>query len=57
MNHYFADDGNYGDANGLVVIDTALFTDEDWTLIEEASDWQRASIARDIALAKIVEQD
>jgi hypothetical protein len=57
MNHYFADDGNYGDANGLVVIDTALFTDGDWTLIEEASDWQRASIARDIALAKIVEQD
>lgn len=57
MNHYFADDGNYGDANGLVVIDTGHFTDEDWTLIEQTSDWQRAVVARDIALAKIVEQD
>lgn len=57
MNHYFADDGNYGDANGLVVIDTALFTDEDWTLIEEATDWDRPKLARDIALQKVAEDE
>jgi hypothetical protein len=57
MNHYFADDGNYGDANGLVVIDTALFTDEDWSLIEEATDWDRPKVARDIALQKVAEDE
>lgn len=57
MNHYFADDGNYGDANGLVIINTDYFTEDDWTLIEEASDWDRPRVAREIASTKLTEED
>jgi hypothetical protein len=30
MKHYFAADGNYGDASDCVVVDTSDFTDSDW---------------------------
>jgi hypothetical protein len=46
---YFAMDGNYGVAHGLIVINTAQWTDDDWDLIDEASDYDRFSVAITIA--------
>lgn len=42
---YFATDGNYGDATDIVIVDTAEWTDDDFQLIEDASDSERAEIA------------
>jgi len=38
---YFAADGNYGDATGMVIIDTTGWTDEDFAELDEASDGDR----------------
>ena len=46
MEHYFAEDGNYGDATNLVVINTDLFTDEDWLSISEELDSYRSHYAK-----------
>ena len=46
--HYFAKDGNYGDALGLVVVDTSEWTEQDWVLIDEAIDDERPEIAEQI---------
>lgn len=35
---YFAKDGSYGDATGLVIVDTSKWTEEQWQMIEETSD-------------------
>jgi hypothetical protein len=45
---YFAVDGNYGSADGMVVVDTTSWSEEDWTQVEEASDSERAQIALDL---------
>jgi hypothetical protein len=45
---YFALDGNYGEAHGMVVIDTTKWSEDDWTQIEEASDSERAQVALDL---------
>jgi hypothetical protein len=50
MAHYFAIDGNYGDADGIVIVDTSGWTEDDWTAIEEVGDAERANLA--YALAK-----
>jgi len=55
--HYFAEDGNYGDAEGIVMVNTELFTSEDWAEIEEASDDTRALLATDIWKLRMEEQD
>jgi hypothetical protein len=47
---YFALDGNYGDADGIVIVDTSTWSEEDWQAIDEAGDSDRASVA--LALAK-----
>lgn len=47
--HYFAQDGNYGDAAMLVVVDTKHFTEQDWDSIDMASDWEKAQIALEIS--------
>lgn len=39
---YFAKDGSYGDAAGLVIVDTSKWTEETWNMIEETSDGFRA---------------
>lgn len=49
---YFAMDGNYGDAHGLVVIDTSTWTDSDWDEIESAGDYMRIVVALEIAMNK-----
>lgn len=45
---YFAADGNFGTAVGLEVLDTAKWTAKDWQKVEEASDSERASVAKAI---------
>jgi len=45
---YFAADGNYGSADGMVVVDTTTWSEEDWTQVEEASDSERAQVALDL---------
>ena len=42
---YFALDGSYGDAEGMVVIDTSNWTDEQWYDIETSSDSERVDVA------------
>jgi hypothetical protein len=46
---YFAMDGNYGNAHGLVIIDTADWTDADWDRVENATDDDRFIVAVAIA--------
>lgn len=46
---YFAMDGNYGSAHGLVVIDTSGWTDKDWDRVESATDDDRFIVAVAIA--------
>lgn len=46
---YFAGDGSFGNANGLVIIDTRAWSPEDWDALEAANDWNRAAIAHNIA--------
>jgi hypothetical protein len=47
--HYFALDGNYGNADGIVLVETDDFSVEEWLEIEEASDNERANMAVEIA--------
>ena len=46
--HYFAQDGNYGSAEGLVLVDTDQWTEQDFELIDESLDSERAEVARKI---------
>lgn len=46
---YFAVDGNYGDANGLTIIDTGDWTEEDYSHLESVSDHDRPFAARAIS--------
>jgi len=41
-------DGNYGDAERFLVIDTSSWDDDDWAAIEYAKDDERLEIARQI---------
>lgn len=43
--HYFAADGNYGDATDGIIIDTERFTESDWEEIESAHDSERTEVA------------
>lgn len=47
--YYFAEDGNYGDATNIVIVDTTEWTEEDWNEVEEAPDYERVDIARSIS--------
>ena len=39
--YYFAEDGTYGDASKLVIIETTDWNENDWEEIEETPDWDR----------------
>lgn len=43
---YFAQDGNYGSADGITVMETTLWSQLDWQMIDEVSDEHRATVAR-----------
>ncbi len=47
---YFALDGNYGNADGMVVVDTTSWSEADWQAIDEVGDADRATLA--LALAR-----
>jgi len=42
---YFAADGSYGDAAGLVIIDTRAWNNDQWDAVDTAHDRDRVSIA------------
>jgi len=42
---YFANDGNYGDATDIVLVDASTFTDTDWEYFDGLREWDRASEA------------
>lgn len=46
--HYFAKDGNYGDADELIVVPTIGWTQDDWERIEDCEDKDRAALATKI---------
>jgi len=50
--HYFASDGNYGDATNLVILHTDDWTPEDWDIILDCSDSDRLKVAESISTAK-----
>jgi hypothetical protein len=43
---YFAADGNYGDAAGLLVLETTYWREIDWEILDAASDTHRVSVAK-----------
>ena len=49
---YIANDGSYGDADGIVILDTAGWTGDDWKAFNEAVEdddsFQMMDIAEDI---------
>lgn len=47
--HYFAADGNYGSAEGLVIVDTSDWTEEEWDAIDAARDSERPAIASQLS--------
>lgn len=44
--HYFAEDGNYGSADGMAVMETTMWKEMDWLIIEECRDEFRPLVAR-----------
>lgn len=52
MGVYFASDGNYGPAEGMTIVDTTWWSDDNWQEIAEASDDARAEVALAIARAQ-----
>ena len=45
---YFANDGSYGDADQLVIIDTSHWSDDRWDAVRNATDNQRISLAKQL---------
>jgi hypothetical protein len=43
---YFAEDGNYGSADGLTIMETTHWDNIDWSIIEGARDEFRPMVAR-----------
>ena len=42
---YFASDGSYGDADGIVLIDTSNWTEREWEEIDGMTDSERYDFA------------
>lgn len=43
---YFAEDGNYGSASGLTIMETTHWNELDWQILDDASDGARPEVAR-----------
>lgn len=50
--HYFAKDGNYGTAEGLVIIDTTDWSEDEWADIDFSIDANRPMIALSLSTKK-----
>jgi hypothetical protein len=48
MIHYFADDGNYGDATEILIVHTDHWSEQDWDSVESAPDGHRQFVAQSI---------
>jgi hypothetical protein len=46
---YFATDGSYGDAAGLIIVDTSQWNEEEWAIIDEARDSERVRLAYELS--------
>lgn len=46
--HYFAPDGNYGSASGVLIVHTDQFTEEDWEEIESSHDSTRVEVVTEL---------
>lgn len=46
---YFAMDGNYGDADGIVLVQTEEWTEAEWDMVETCTDSERADLAVEIS--------
>ena len=46
---YFSPDGSYGSAKGLVIVDTSMWTENDWNQLEWAMDENMPKLAMLIA--------
>jgi hypothetical protein len=53
---WVSDEGTYG-TNGIILVDTEKWIDEDWAQLEECSDWDRMQTAIDIAVKRGGEYD
>jgi hypothetical protein len=51
---YFASDGSFGSADGLEIVDTSNWTQQDWDYIEGTPESARPAMARHIANVKVV---
>lgn len=49
-NTFFSIDGSYGSGTDILVVDTSSWTEDDWNLIEEASDSERLEVARNLTI-------
>ncbi len=56
MLSYFAKDGSFGDADGILIIDTSEWSDEDWENVSEVTDEARATAAVVAASAHAIEK-
>jgi hypothetical protein len=43
---YFAEDGSYGNADGVTIMETTHWNETDWAIIEAAAEWARPEVAR-----------
>ena len=55
--HYFAVDGSFGDATGLIVADTSALDTEDWSIIFEVPDSERLEVVRQILAESTISPD
>lgn len=47
---YFAADGSYGDAHGLIILDTRGWGNDDWNKIDASPDGERIIVALENAV-------
>ncbi len=52
MEHYFAQDGSYGNAENIVLIHTDDWTDDDFNTVIDAHENDRLETAKRVALSK-----
>ena len=55
--HYFSDDGSYGTATGMIIVDTEKWTPDMWDAIIESSDMERSGVALHFASGRHLWQD
>ena len=49
LSSYFAVDGNYGSADGIVLCQTQFWTEEDWAEVENCTDSERGNKAVEVS--------